>query len=74
MAYIFRVLKAIPWAISGKFPTLRPLIGPLTDEDIVRRQARGNLHLQRGKYMTEEDAKRRRARFIARAKRHPSSE
>ena len=74
MPYIFRVLKAIPWAISGKLPTLRPLIRPLTDEDTVKRQARGNLHLQLGKYMTEETAKRQRARFVERAKRHPSPE
>ena len=57
---------AIPWALTGKLPTLRPLIGRLTDEDFVKRQSRGNLHLQRGRFMTEADADRERARFIER--------
>ena len=66
MATLLRILLAIPWALTGKLPSLRPLMGPLTDEDFVKRQARGNLHLQRGRFMTEADADRQRDRFVER--------
>ena len=74
MAIVLRMIKALYRAVGGHSPVLPPLFAPLSDEEVIKRQSRGNVFLQRGRYMTEEDIATRRAQFVRHRRYRPGTQ